>query len=245
MSHILAIALSYYDNHEYTLIIEDDVMLDNVYRANRFRPFELQRLAQELSYQTKMASSSTDNSDSSNNSNNDNWLVHLYCNFGTAQHLRKSLILQAPNVVIRTKQFCFGAQMYMLNRNAMKQILAVYVPNVLSVLNNHGNNGSTTTVNEESIKSMVRTNFGETLQHNNVECIAEPALYNSVNYHTTTRPFGYQLSGTSNVHMGGVTETPEQDFDDFFASTPERQNERYEPIHDWSYHNQEYISQAD
>lgn len=58
MSHVLAVALSYYDNYEYTLIIEDDVMLDNADRTNRFRPHALQRLAQELSYQTKMASAS-------------------------------------------------------------------------------------------------------------------------------------------------------------------------------------------
>ena len=134
--------------------------------------------------------------------------------------MRKSLLLQAPNVIIRTQQYCFGLQMYMLNHDAMKQILTVYVPNVLSVLNNDGNNGSTTIVNEESIKIMVRGNFGEMLQHNNVECIAEPALYNLVNYYTTTRPFGYQLSGTSNVNTVGASETPEQDFDNFFESTP-------------------------
>ena len=58
MSHVLAVALSYYDNYEYTLIIEDDVMMDNADRTNCFRPHALQRLAQELSYQTKMASAS-------------------------------------------------------------------------------------------------------------------------------------------------------------------------------------------
>ena len=84
MSHVLAVALSYYDNYEYTLIIEDDVMMDNADRTNCFRPHALQRLAQELSYQTKMASASADNSDSSNHSNNNNWLVHLYCSSGVS-----------------------------------------------------------------------------------------------------------------------------------------------------------------
>ena len=77
MSHVLVVALSDYDNYEYTLIIEDDVMLDNADHTNRFRPHALQRLTQELSYQTKMASASADNSDSSNHSKNNNWWIHL------------------------------------------------------------------------------------------------------------------------------------------------------------------------
>ena len=38
----------------------------------------------------------------------------------------------------------------------------------------------------------------------------------------------------------GASETPEQDFDNFFASSEERQNEIYEPIIDWVFDNQDW-----
>ena len=72
MSHILAIAVAYHETttteqQAYAVILEDDVMLDNVDRINRFRPAALQRLA------TKMRTAFDD-------TNEANWLVHLYCN---------------------------------------------------------------------------------------------------------------------------------------------------------------------
>lgn len=80
---------------------------------------------------------------------------------------------------------------------------------------------------------MVHDNFSKLLLRDSVECIVEAALYRNVNYFTTTRPFGYQLSGTSNLNPNGVSVTPESLFDQFYASTEERQNEVYEPITDW------------
>ena len=75
MSHILAIAFAYHETtteQEYAVIIEDDVMLDNVDRVNRFRPAAIQSLA------TKMMTSFEDKNDA-------NWLVHLYCNNAVSQ----------------------------------------------------------------------------------------------------------------------------------------------------------------
>lgn len=80
---------------------------------------------------------------------------------------------------------------------------------------------------------MVHDNFSKLLLRDSVECIVEAALYRNVNYFTTTRPFGYQLSGTSNLNPNGVSVTPEALFDQFYSSTEERQNEVYEPITDW------------
>ena len=80
---------------------------------------------------------------------------------------------------------------------------------------------------------MVHDNFSKLLLRDSVECIVEAALYRNVNYFTTTRPFGYQLSGTSNLNPNGVSVTPESLFDQFYSSTEERQNEVYEPITDW------------
>ena len=77
MSHILAIAVAYHETttteqQAYAVILEDDVMLDNVDRINRFRPAALQRLA------TKMRTAFDD-------TNEANWLVHLYCNNAVSQ----------------------------------------------------------------------------------------------------------------------------------------------------------------
>ena len=113
----------------------------------------------------------------------------------------------------------------------------MYIPKVLSILDD--NDG--TSMNEEMIKTLVRDNFGRTLEQNKVECIVEPALYeySLINYYTTTRPFGYQLSGVSDVHVTGASLTPERYFSQFYASSEERQNEIYEPIIDWVFDNQD------
>ena len=80
MSHILAIALAYHDTteNEYAVIIEDNVMLDNIDRVNRFRPAAIQSLA------TKMNASLTDT--------NYNWLVHLYCNNAVSKYVESIMI---------------------------------------------------------------------------------------------------------------------------------------------------------
>ena len=126
----------------------------------------------------------------------------------------------------------------MLSHAAMKGILTVFVPDILPILKDIKTSTATTSSNNRHemrrrIKTMVHDNFGQLLLRDSVECIAEAALYRNVKYFTTTRPFGYQLSGTSNLNPNGVSVTPESLFDQFYLSTEERQNEVYEPITDW------------
>ena len=140
LSHIYAIYMAYLDTTTnqtqsdevhpkhagVALILEDDMMLDNVDRINRFRPIGIKKLIQQLSsiHHDDDTTTSRNNKDDDTKSNND-WLVQLYCNNGDT--FLPCLNFFEINTLIKTHHFCLGTQMYLLNTYAMERILRTYL----------------------------------------------------------------------------------------------------------------------